>query len=232
MAELKKGTLSLSYPAGEKKGAGSSPAGRVRQSFSHGKSKIVTVEVKKKKFFKSSASPDSKQAVTYLKQGDLTSEEMQTRLQAVKDAIKESKELEELRLKREKELEEQRKIEEKLRLEQEQKAREEELRAKQEEELRAKEELAKSEKPKESANAPEKRPNIGSNERRPNIGTAERRPNVGVTDVKSGSVADVKPVHKKFSHPQHKYFDSSEEEETSPKLNSSKKTLTIKKDIK
>ena len=47
MTEEKKGTLSLSSLSGLKKNP--EPQGRVRQSFSHGKSKVVAVEVKKKR---------------------------------------------------------------------------------------------------------------------------------------------------------------------------------------
>ena len=121
MAEVKKGTLSLSRPADVKKSS-DSPIGRVRQSFSHGKSKVVTVEVKKKRFVR----PSGKSAVngsrssSELRQGDLTSAELRTRLKVVKDAIKENKEQEErLRLQKEadeklqRELEAQRRAEEK-----------------------------------------------------------------------------------------------------------------------
>ena len=48
MAEEKKITLSLSRPTDVKKPLGLSDS-KVRQSFSHGKSKVVNVEVKKKK---------------------------------------------------------------------------------------------------------------------------------------------------------------------------------------
>lgn len=200
MAELKKGTLSLSYPAGEKKERGISSTGRVRQSFSHGKSKIVTVEVKKKRIFKSPNSFGAKPAITQLKQGDLTNEEMQTRLQAVKEAIKESKEQEELRLQREKE--------EQLRVAEKQKRdeQEEKERKLQEQQAQKYEELTTEEKKTEQ-----------------DIRSVKNKPYVGNIETKVS--------HKKFSH-QDKYFDSSEDEDTSPKSNSSKKTLTIKKDIK
>ena len=101
MAEIKKGTLSLSRPADVKKSA-DSPIGRVRQSFSHGKSKVVTVEVKKKRFFRPAGKTEAKPQSSELKQGDLTSAELRTRLKVVKDAIKENKEQEErLRLQKE-----------------------------------------------------------------------------------------------------------------------------------
>lgn len=90
MSEVKKGTLSLSHPADAKRSAGT-PTGKVRQSFSHGKSKVVTVEVKKKRFVNVAGKSASKPQAFELKQGDLTSKELQTRLKVVKDAIKESR---------------------------------------------------------------------------------------------------------------------------------------------
>ncbi|MBE6447210.1 MAG: translation initiation factor IF-2 [Alphaproteobacteria bacterium] len=89
MVDVKKGTLSLSHLSGIGKGAGET--GKVRQSFSHGKSKIVTVEVKRKRSIGSSAIETRRQSGD-LKSGDLTNEEMQTRLQVVKDAIRENRE--------------------------------------------------------------------------------------------------------------------------------------------
>jgi len=90
MSEIKKGTLSLSNLADAKRNTGT-PTGKVRQSFSHGKSKVVTVEVKKKRFVSSVGKQVAKPQAFELKQGDLTSEELQTRLKVVKDAIKESR---------------------------------------------------------------------------------------------------------------------------------------------
>ena len=88
MSEIKKRTLSLSRPADAKRNTGA-PTGKVRQSFSHGKSKVVTVEVKRKRFVGVAGKQESKPQVSELIQGDLTSEELQTRLKVVKDAIKE-----------------------------------------------------------------------------------------------------------------------------------------------
>jgi len=106
MSEVKKGTLSLSRPTDVKKNAGDS-AGKVRQSFSHGKSKVVTVEVKKRRFARAVGSASSKPKLPELKQGDLTSEELQARLKVVKNAIKENKDQEE-RLRQQKEADEKR----------------------------------------------------------------------------------------------------------------------------
>lgn len=104
MSEVKKGTLSLARPADVKKNAGDS-AGKVRQSFSHGKSKVVTVEVKKRRFLRVNGNASSKQKLPELKQGDLTSEELQARLNVVKNAIKENKNQEE-RLRQQREADE------------------------------------------------------------------------------------------------------------------------------
>ena len=104
MSEVKKGTLSLSRPTDVKKNAGDS-AGKVRQSFSHGKSKVVTVEVKKRRFSRVSGNASSKPKLPELKQGDLTSEELQARLNVVKNAIKENKDQEE-RLRQQREIDE------------------------------------------------------------------------------------------------------------------------------
>ncbi|MDR2681433.1 MAG: translation initiation factor IF-2 [Holosporaceae bacterium] len=89
MAEQKKGTLSLSRTADVKNKA-SDFNGKVRQSFSHGKSKVVTVEVKKKRSAASSGSA-STSAKPY-KSGNLTNEELETRIKVVQEAIKEEKE--------------------------------------------------------------------------------------------------------------------------------------------
>lgn len=104
MSEVKKGTLSLAHPTDMKKNAGDS-AGKVRQSFSHGKSKVVTVEVKKRRFSRVNGNASSKQKLPELKQGDLTSEELQARLNVVKNAIKENKNQEE-RLRQQREADE------------------------------------------------------------------------------------------------------------------------------
>ena len=100
MAEEKKITLSLSRPTDVKKPLGLSDS-KVRQSFSHGKSKVVTVEVKKKRTPLKTSNASS--APELGKVGNLTSEEVETRIKALKVAIKENKEQEELRLKQEEE---------------------------------------------------------------------------------------------------------------------------------
>ncbi|MDR1982767.1 MAG: translation initiation factor IF-2 [Holosporaceae bacterium] len=103
MAEQKKGTLSLSCPADLKK-TQEQFGGKVRQSFSHGKTKIVTVEVKKKRIQgRHQVEAESMSVPELPKSGDLTDREMKTRLKVIKDAIKENKEQEKLRIIREKE---------------------------------------------------------------------------------------------------------------------------------
>ncbi|MDR2107429.1 MAG: translation initiation factor IF-2 [Holosporaceae bacterium] len=104
MTDQKKGTLSLSLPTDIKKTTELS-GNRVRQSFSHGKTKVVAVEVKKKRVSgKPPSVEESKLSLAELqKSGDLTNRELETRVKAVRDAIKESKEQEELRIIREQE---------------------------------------------------------------------------------------------------------------------------------
>ncbi|MDR2781612.1 MAG: translation initiation factor IF-2 [Holosporaceae bacterium] len=102
MAEQKKGTLSLSCPTDLKKTE--SLVGKVRQSFSHGKTKVVTVEVKKKRALSRSPGGAFSSSIAGLqKSGDLTDKELETRLEVVKNSIKENREQEELRLKAEQE---------------------------------------------------------------------------------------------------------------------------------
>lgn len=83
--DKKKSTLSLSLPQGAVKDDRS--VEKIRQSFSHGKSKVVAVEVKKKRFgdrkVGDEASPLSK-----LRQSGLTSNEVETRLSVIKQAIR------------------------------------------------------------------------------------------------------------------------------------------------
>lgn len=99
MEEQKKCTLSLSGSAVDMK-ATAILSGRVRQSFSHGKSKVVAVEVKKKRSSPTAgvSAPVSPLSELY-KDKNLTSNELETRLKVVKEAIKESKEQELLRTK-------------------------------------------------------------------------------------------------------------------------------------
>lgn len=102
MSEEKKGTLSLSCRTDIKKNIEKTD-GRVRQSFSHGKSKVVTVEVKKKRpIFNAKVGAGSNKTIDY-KAGDLTGDELKTRIKAVQEAIKLEKEQSEQRLKIEQE---------------------------------------------------------------------------------------------------------------------------------
>lgn len=100
MAEVKKGTLSLSRSTDLKKSVDSSVSSRVKQSFSHGKSKVVTVEVKKKRPLAGLASSTSSKSDIFNKNSNLTNQELESRIRAVQDALKEEKEQEEQRRKK------------------------------------------------------------------------------------------------------------------------------------
>lgn len=102
MSETKKGTLSLSCPTDIKKNI-DKPSGKVRQSFSHGKSKVVTVEVKKKRPTFGTQESSTSNKVDDYKTGDLTGDEVKTRIKAVQEAIKLEKEQSEQRIKNEQE---------------------------------------------------------------------------------------------------------------------------------
>ncbi|MBR1735259.1 MAG: translation initiation factor IF-2 [Alphaproteobacteria bacterium] len=97
MAELKKGTLSLSRSADLKKTNDTPLSSRVKQSFSHGKSKVVTVEVKKKRPL-AGISQHSKKTDVFYKNSGLTDQELESRIKAVQGALEE-KELAEQRQK-------------------------------------------------------------------------------------------------------------------------------------
>lgn len=103
MEEKKKSTLSLSCSSDLKKNLDGIAADRVRQSFSHGKSKIVTVEVKKKRsIVTKTAEQIAISAANEAFGGELTNDEIEKRLQIVKYAIKTNKEQEEVRALKEK----------------------------------------------------------------------------------------------------------------------------------
>jgi translation initiation factor IF-2 len=199
MSEVKKGTLSLSHPADAKRSAGT-PTGRVRQSFSHGKSKVVTVEVKKKRFVNVAGKPASKPQAFELKQGDLTSKELQTRLKVVKDAIKESRDQKE-------QLRRQIEIDKKANIDVEKDRGVDQANEEQIQKADLSEESSVREK--------------GRSERKsyPNNFSATKEAHSKV-QLKKSLRSD-------------KYFDSSENDDNSPRSGvSQKKTLTVKKDIK
>ena len=206
MSEVKKGTLSLSRPADVKKSS-DSPVGRVRQSFSHGKSKVVTVEVKKKRFVRpiGKTAASAPQSSSELRQGDLTSAELQTRLKVVKDAIKENKE-------QEKRLRLQKEMDEKLQRELTVKKKLEEDNLKQQE---SDEKVSDSESSSGSIAAERK----------------SEKKNFSNNFVKiKESHSKVQPRRGGHSD---RYSDFSENEDNFVKTNNSqKKTLTVKKDIK
>lgn len=206
MAEVKKGTLSLSRPADVKKSS-DSPVGRVRQSFSHGKSKVVTVEVKKKRFVRPTGKTvaSTPRSSSELRQGDLTSAELQTRLKVVKDAIKENKE-------QEKRLRLQKEMDEKLQRELEAKKKLEEDSLKQQE---SEEKVSDSES-SSGSDAVEKK--------------SEKK-------IFSNNFVKIKESHSKVQPRRGMHFDRysdfSENEDNFVKTNNSqKKTLAVKKDIK
>ncbi|MDR2268549.1 MAG: translation initiation factor IF-2 N-terminal domain-containing protein, partial [Holosporaceae bacterium] len=102
MTEQKKGTLSLSRPTDVKKNTDVAD-GKIRQSFSHGKTKVVTVEVKKKRLPLTPATSTLQKSELYNKSGSLTDKELEARIKVVQDALKEEKEQSELRQKKEEE---------------------------------------------------------------------------------------------------------------------------------
>lgn len=92
MAEVKKGILSLSTPLNKKND--SDAESKVRQSFSHGRSKVVEVEVVKKRRAPGGRSGGGQKSRQDSKYGDLTDKELQTRLNALKQAAIKETELE------------------------------------------------------------------------------------------------------------------------------------------
>uniref|UniRef100_UPI0028ABC796 translation initiation factor IF-2 associated domain-containing protein n=1 Tax=Rhodospirillum rubrum TaxID=1085 RepID=UPI0028ABC796 len=137
----RKAPLSLS-PKGKLELKKSAETGQVRQSFSHGRSKVVQVEVRKSK--KRPATSGDPAAVQNAIRGaavfdtGLTSEEMQGRRRAVEEAVVRA--AEEAERKRLEEIERRRREEEEARLKVEEEARRkaEEERHRQEEEAKRK----------------------------------------------------------------------------------------------
>ncbi|MDR1333627.1 MAG: translation initiation factor IF-2 [Holosporaceae bacterium] len=150
MTEQKKGTLSLSCPADLKKAE--SLGSKVRQSFSHGKTKVVTVEVKKKRVMGNQPGGSSS-FMGSQRNGGLTDKELETRLKAVQESIKETREQEEreaaaARLRAEEE-KAQKLAEEQIRIEQEALQKEMEKKQEEEAEIEAEaEEIAAQPEPK------------------------------------------------------------------------------------
>ena len=138
MTETKKNTLSLSLSRTNR----NEPAadGKIRQSFSHGKSKIVAVEVKRKRTPGQRDNFNRTQKDQVYSEGGLTSNEVKTRLKIAQDALKESKIQEQIR----REKEEQARASAALRAQEEQRLREEAVarEAKEKEEREAKERRA------------------------------------------------------------------------------------------
>lgn len=83
MSDLKKERLSLSRPIGSQKGE----EGHIRQSFSHGRSKMVTVEIKKKRVFTKKNLQNTELDKTSLlaKKTGLTNTELENRIKAVQE---------------------------------------------------------------------------------------------------------------------------------------------------
>ncbi len=207
MAEEKKITLSLSRPTDVKKPLGLSDS-KVRQSFSHGKSKVVTVEVKKKRTPLKTSNASS--APELGKVGNLTSEEVETRIKALKVAIKENKEQEELRLKQE---EENRRIAEEAA-----KKAQEEARKREEEQKLA--EAKKAEEKVEEIVIPEEK------------GTEEVREVSRKRTFGNIKLNEEDHHHKFAQHKNFKQFRDIDDEEFTVKSNSNKKAPAVKRDIK
>ncbi|MCR5224982.1 MAG: translation initiation factor IF-2 [Alphaproteobacteria bacterium] len=203
MAEGKKITLSLSRPTDVKKPLGLAD-NKVRQSFSHGKSKVVAVEVKKKR---TPLKPSAVSPVSELsKVGNLTDEEVETRIKALKVAIKENKEQEELR----KQEEENRKAAEEI-------AR----KAKEEEKKRA----AELEETQKAAQEIEK---VTSHEEQIEEEVREVNRKKTFTNIKLNE----EDHHHKFAqHKSFRQFRDIDDEEFTVKSNS-KKAPAVKRDIK
>lgn len=160
MSEEKKNTLSLSYSTDLKKDNDELKSGgsnKVRQSFSHGKSKVVAVEVKKKRV------PAKKGVPALGRVGSLTSQEVENRINVLKVAMRENRAQEELRARQE----EERIKREALESAQREKERvEAEIRERQEAEKRAAEQLAAERRAAEKLAAERRAAEKNSQERR------------------------------------------------------------------
>ena len=213
MADVKKGTLSLSHLSGINKGSGET--NKVRQSFSHGKSKIVAVEVKRKRVGGAATSDTKRNSNNVPSQnGGLTSEEMQTRLQVVKDAIRENKKQEQIRAQKEKE-------------EQERLKAEQEARQKREAEEKKLQQLEQAKK-----EAEEKARQRAEEQSRHSNSESSKKPE----EKKRSNFSETKENHtkvmpKKEFHP-HRRNDVDEEDSSVAKLSNQRKVPAVKKDIK
>lgn len=216
MAELKKGTLSLSRSTDLKKTSDSSIGGRVKQSFSHGKSKVVTVEVKKKRPLAGiMTNTVTSKTEAFNKNLDLTDQELESRIKAVQGALKEEKEQAELRQKKmeeeaEAKLKRAAEEEERRRIEQEEEAKRKAEEAERIEEGK-KEELTENEVEKESEPI-----NAEPRQRTPHISRQE-------------------PTHKQYFRKGMKRssdFDNDDDDYSSNKSSASRKGPAIKKDIR
>ncbi|GHU20464.1 hypothetical protein FACS189472_11830 [Alphaproteobacteria bacterium] len=206
MAEEKKGTLSLSRATDVNKSS-DNVAGRVRQSFSHGKSKVVTVEVKKKRT--PGISRPAGVGMDSRTSGNLTGRELETRIKVVQDAIKEEKERAELRIKQE--------LERKLLQE------EEERRRKEDEEARRIQEEADAAAARNAEIASVFEPQIPVD--KGIVGKATIRNDIKEVSTHGKRVAP----HKTGRYSSGNFV---EEDDAVLKANAAKKTLVVKKDIK
>ena len=226
MGDTKKNTLSLSVSAEAKKDL-LTTVGKIRQSFSHGKSKVVAVEVKKKRFIGNRPN-DKKTTTEEAYSGDLTKQEMQTRMQVVKDAIREN---------REKEEQQKREEAERIRLEQ---LRQEELRKLEEDATRQKKVAEKTEVADKKSNKTEKKsdrkPEKIENRIASQKNSDKSSGNRTIRDI--SGFAEVKESHskvmpKKNSNHYSKDGESLNDDDAFTKSgNVNKRTLTVKKDIK
>lgn len=240
MADIKKKTLSLSLPAGVKRNADNSGEGKVRQSFSHGKSKVVTVEVKRKRAFAASSGSAGK-GIDIANKGNLTKEEFDARIKAVQYALKE-----------EKELEEKRKIEAEVKAKEEELARLAELK-RAEEKVKAEEVAAtestvvtekqveqevvkESKKPKIQLQKLSKRPlKIQTNFRANKAQVSEESSTKSAENFSeniSSSKVDFNHSKKSYNSSNKRFVDFSDDEDIEIEKGPSKKSITVKKDIK
>lgn len=216
MAELKKGTLSLSRSTDLKKTSDNSLSGRVKQSFSHGKSKVVTVEVKKKRPLAGvSINTTVSKAEVFNKNSGLTDQELESRIKAVQDALKEEKVQAELRQKR---IEEEAKAEFR-------RADEEKLnKIEQEEESKRKtEEIAREDKEETQS---ENEVSEVANGQGANSITSRQR---------TSHIARQEPTHKQYFRKGMKHlsdFDNDDDDYSSNKSSASRKGPAVKKDIR
>lgn len=216
MAELKKGTLSLSRSTDLKKPSDSSVGGRVKQSFSHGKSKVVTVEVKKKRPLAGiTANAATSKTEIFNRNSGLTDQELESRIKAVQGALKEEKEQEELRQKKMAE-----------------EAEAEIRRAAEEEERRR---IEQEEEAKRKATSIEETADEGREEEATKDEIAAEIEVTAAPRQHTPHISRQEPTHKQYFRKGMKHssdFDNDDDDYSSNKSSTSRKGPAIKKDIR